>query len=422
MLCKQGDIGDAFYIIYDGAVRVVIDGGVVGELLPGQGFGDRSLETDEPRSATCITSEKTSCVVIKSNEYKLMMKNLQQKKLTQNMGFLQHDCKVMRSWTYPKVFKLSKALVRRRFDAGDAICKQGEEAHVMYLLYKGSVSIQKEVVYRKDNRWPEPKSTYTVITSERTVALHMTNLSTGDHFGEEVALGYDTRQYSAVATEQCECFAINKGDVLNFFTTNQVVSELKENNGAFYEEPDEIKHRHDWKVRQDLLYREIKKLAFGKKYKQRAGLNRHKALKRHKEGSLEDKLKKLNDTNRAKQVAGLEVDGDEDVDGRSVVTANTLPSITNSVNNPRRLPFLRQSLTVRRETKEERQKSLMSSMSLPSLQPMSLDGMVKFHKKNKKGRKSKRKSKLEGSIGTLSMSESIRSLERPSILSKISSG
>jgi hypothetical protein len=41
ILCRQGDMGDAFYIIFEGAVRVVIDGGVVGELLPGQGFGDR---------------------------------------------------------------------------------------------------------------------------------------------------------------------------------------------------------------------------------------------------------------------------------------------------------------------------------------------------------------------------------------------
>eukprot|EP00520_Triparma_pacifica_P014633 CAMPEP_0118647982 /NCGR_PEP_ID=MMETSP0785-20121206/8904_1 /TAXON_ID=91992 /ORGANISM="Bolidomonas pacifica, Strain CCMP 1866" /LENGTH=648 /DNA_ID=CAMNT_0006540127 /DNA_START=181 /DNA_END=2124 /DNA_ORIENTATION=+ len=433
ILCRQGDIGDAFYIIFEGAVRVVIDGGVVGELLPGQGFGDRSLETDEPRSATCVTSERTQCVVIKSNEYKIMMKNLQQKKLTQNMGFLQHDCKIMRSWTYPKVFKLSKALVRRRFDAGDAICKQGEEAHVMYLLYKGTVSIQKEVVYKKDNRWPEPKSEYTVITHERTVALHMTDLGTGDHFGEEVALGYSERQYSAVAKESTECFAINKIDIMKFFMTNQVIGELRENNGAFYEAPEEVKSRHDWKVRQDILYEEIKSMAFGEKYKSRAGLHmKTKITKRAKPGSLEEKLKKLNDANREKQVAGLEVDGDEDVhDARSVFSGSTAPSITNSVNNPRRLPILRQRVTVRRESQSERNMSIRNSLSLPSLHgDAGFDAMInKYKKLRKKGGKngqrsrnnsvlstnshrSKRGSELEGSIGSLSMSQSIKDLER----------
>ena len=127
LLCRQGDIGDAFYIIYSGTVEVIVDGNVVGDLLPGNGFGEHSLLTDEPRNATCIASERTQCVVIKSHEYKLMMKQHQQRKVQQNVQFLQMDCKIMRSWTYPKIFKLSKALVRRKFEKGDAICKQGEE-------------------------------------------------------------------------------------------------------------------------------------------------------------------------------------------------------------------------------------------------------------------------------------------------------
>ena len=361
-------------------------------------------------------------MVIKANEYKMMMKNLQQKKLTQNMGFLQHDCKIMRSWTYPKIFKLSKALVRRRFDAGDAICKQGEEAHVMYLLYKGKVSIQKEVVYTKDNRWPEPKTEYTEITHQRTVAQHLVDLDTGDHFGEEVALGFAERQYSAVAREPTECFAINKIDVMKFFMTNQVIGELRENNGSFYQPPDDIKNRHDWKVKQDILYREIKNMAFGTKYKRRAGLMKKKISKISKQGSLEEKLKKLNEKNRDKQVAGLELDADEDgVDGGSVFSRNTAPSITNSVNNPRRLPVLAQRMTVRRETKEDRLQSLRTSMSLPSLQSSpGMEEMIRKYKKIRSGgggpKKTKRRSKLEGSIGTLSISESIRDLERPSIL------
>ena len=89
VLCSQGENGDAFYIIFSGSVRVIIDGGVVGELLPGNGFGERSLETDEPRSATCIATEKSQCVVIKSHEYKLMINQFQQRKMNQNIEFLQ---------------------------------------------------------------------------------------------------------------------------------------------------------------------------------------------------------------------------------------------------------------------------------------------------------------------------------------------
>ena len=221
-LCYQGEIGDAFYIIFSGSVRVIIDGGVVGELLPGNGFGERSLETDEPRSATCIASEKSQCVVIKSHEYKLMMKMHQQKKFKQVMNFLQVECRMVKAWTYPKIFKLSAVLVRRAFNTGDVIVKQGEESNVMYLLMKGVVEVQKEVTYLTENRWPDVNNEYTVVQHERMVALPLKTLGVGDHFGEEMILGYNDRQYSVVARGQCEVFAVNKGDVRNFFRGNQV--------------------------------------------------------------------------------------------------------------------------------------------------------------------------------------------------------
>ena len=51
-ILRQGDVGDAFYIVHEGRVRYEIDGAVVGEEGPGASFGEIALLRDVPRTAT----------------------------------------------------------------------------------------------------------------------------------------------------------------------------------------------------------------------------------------------------------------------------------------------------------------------------------------------------------------------------------
>jgi cAMP-dependent protein kinase regulator len=377
-LCTQGEIGDAFYIVYSGSVRVLVNGTHVDELQPGHSFGERALETDEPRSATCIASEKSQLVVIKSHEYKLMMKMHQQKKFKQAMNFLQVDCKGVRSWTYPKIFKLSAVLVRRVFKTGDMIVKQGEESSCMYLLFKGSVNVQKEVTYVTENRWPDVNKEYTVVKHEKMVALHLTDLVAGDHFGEEMILGYNERQYSVVAKEKTEVFVINRSDVLNFFRGNQIVSETRLETSQLYESADEIKQRHEERTRLTALYKEIKQSAFGTKYRKRAGLNRKKRVKRQDNNSLEATLQKLNQQSWEKSVRGKEGDNLDVTEGGAGGMVTDMSSIASRVSlgggsiessstTFTSTPVLRSSMSVRRESLAERQSLMSTSKSLPSL-------------------------------------------------------
>lgn len=74
---RQGDAGDAFYVLHRGSAEVLINfdkkgssssisdlGRVVSNLTEGDYFGERALMNDEPRAASIrITSNETVCLV-----------------------------------------------------------------------------------------------------------------------------------------------------------------------------------------------------------------------------------------------------------------------------------------------------------------------------------------------------------------------
>lgn len=67
---KQGEPGDAFYLISSGKVAVWVDGEPVTSRYPGEYFGETALVTDAPRSATVKTAEETELYVLYKEDFK----------------------------------------------------------------------------------------------------------------------------------------------------------------------------------------------------------------------------------------------------------------------------------------------------------------------------------------------------------------
>jgi CRP/FNR family transcriptional regulator, cyclic AMP receptor protein len=69
VLIREGETGDAFYLIVDGTVRVERDGSGTRTLGPGEYFGEISLVDHGPRSATVTTETPARLLVIGHREF-----------------------------------------------------------------------------------------------------------------------------------------------------------------------------------------------------------------------------------------------------------------------------------------------------------------------------------------------------------------
>jgi CRP-like cAMP-binding protein len=74
MLCKQGEVGDKVFLIAEGSVDVVVFIGkdkaeTIATLGPGQAFGDASLASNAPRSASCVSHENVVALTMGRDDY-----------------------------------------------------------------------------------------------------------------------------------------------------------------------------------------------------------------------------------------------------------------------------------------------------------------------------------------------------------------
>ncbi len=79
-IIKQGDPGDAFYLIASGKVSVWMKKGFkkvkVADLLQDDFFGEMALISNEPRNATIVAEDVTELFILQRYDFdKILMKN-----------------------------------------------------------------------------------------------------------------------------------------------------------------------------------------------------------------------------------------------------------------------------------------------------------------------------------------------------------
>ncbi|HTG39978.1 MAG TPA: cyclic nucleotide-binding domain-containing protein [Methylomirabilota bacterium] len=73
VIARQGEIGTGFFLIVDGAVRVVRDGEELAVLGPGEFFGELSVLDGKPRIAQVVTVDETRCLALATWDFEAVL-------------------------------------------------------------------------------------------------------------------------------------------------------------------------------------------------------------------------------------------------------------------------------------------------------------------------------------------------------------
>jgi cAMP-dependent protein kinase regulator len=76
VLTKQGDLGDAFFVIEAGSAEVVRDGDRINELGPGDFFGEMALLEDDRRNATVTAATPMELIVMTRSSFRSIDKTM----------------------------------------------------------------------------------------------------------------------------------------------------------------------------------------------------------------------------------------------------------------------------------------------------------------------------------------------------------
>ena len=141
-----GSIGDRFYLVRSGRLRVIApDGTVLGELVPGEGFGELALIDRTPRSATVEALEPSELWSLDSSHFQRWVRDR-----VEIAGRIRADQRERQALAALPFFRdlegreldrIAARLATRRYETGDVVVQAGEGGGGYYVIREGAADV-----------------------------------------------------------------------------------------------------------------------------------------------------------------------------------------------------------------------------------------------------------------------------------------
>lgn len=191
MIVKEGDTGQALFVIAEGRLEVTKDGEVLGEINGGTVFGELAILYNCKRTASVKALESAKLWIIDRRVFQTIMMRTGMMRQAEHIAFLK-SVPLLKNLSDQEFAKLGDVLEEDYYHGEDFIIREGERGDTFYIITKGSVIVTQRVAGRE-----EPQE--------------VRRLQKGDYFGERALLSEDRRTANVIAEPPgVECLVVER--------------------------------------------------------------------------------------------------------------------------------------------------------------------------------------------------------------------
>ena len=193
-IIRQGDEGDAFYVMERGTIDVYEGDTHKATLYSGTSFGEIALLYGCPRSATLRTRYFCKLWSVNRAAFRAITSQFKQRRMEAKVKSLKNvkikDKFLSDVLSESEINTLALATLNESYDAGHTIIREGEPGDIFYMIDSGDVDV-----------YINAKGDVPVVT-----------LKSGQMFGELALLSNDLRTASCVAKTDVKCHILMRDD------------------------------------------------------------------------------------------------------------------------------------------------------------------------------------------------------------------
>jgi len=295
VVVKQGDPGDAFYIVLCGLLDIDISGAVVATIGAGTSFGEKALENNAPRAATVTARAPCILMVLMASEYQNLAATAQFKEKQDMIDFLSLRCTVMRSISQTRLFYLVKSVAKQSLKKGDVVFHQGGVASALYVVKTGKISVLRRV-----SPLSPPPSLHLMLPAGAaieeaqecggggvhrqqvpSVVITIREMAPGDFLGDDclrsAGLGRNVHCNTAIVnSDTASVIMINRAEVREYFTRGkgEALGCLIDACRDLHRSDEALLEEHNTNINQQRLLQSLRDEAYGNAYRERIAYGR----------------------------------------------------------------------------------------------------------------------------------------------------
>ncbi|CAH8651394.1 unnamed protein product [Schistosoma intercalatum] len=180
-IIREGEPGDALYVVSDGILEVYKDNALLGRMEVGRAFGELALLYNCKRTASVRAVTNASAWTLDRRTFQQIMMSSCIHRQQENMKFLK-SVPALKDLSSEKMKKLADVLEPVFYETGEYIIREGELGETFFIIKSGKVRV-----------------THTVDRTDETKEIRQ--LSDGEWFGERALYTCEKRSANVISAE-----------------------------------------------------------------------------------------------------------------------------------------------------------------------------------------------------------------------------